>query len=155
MNNIKSNLKKTNYLKIKLDSTVRKNKFLKHFRIWSDEFQKMVLARVVFSETKEFQQLAWEHLTNEFGHNIELFQNLENNEETTDSIFEALGSWFTLKMMTLGDSERAVLVHLVVESCATIFYEKLGSIFLIIKQQNISKHICILILHMNKWEYIY
>ena len=32
-------------------------------------------------------------------------------------------------MMTLGDSERAVLVHLVIESCATIFYEKLGSIF--------------------------
>ncbi|WP_041405027.1 hypothetical protein [Rickettsia massiliae] len=125
----KEQFKKNKLFKIKLDSTLRKNKFLKHFRIWSDEFQKMVLARVVFSETKEFQQLAWEHLTNEFGHNIELFQNLENNEETTDSIFEALGSWFTLKMMTLGDSERAVLVHLVIESCATIFYAKLGSIF--------------------------
>ncbi|MFP3121091.1 hypothetical protein GCO76_07005 [Rickettsia sp. R2] len=125
----KEQFKKNKLFKIKLDNTLRKNKFLKHFRIWSDEFQKMVLARVVFSETKEFQQLAWEHLTDEFGHNRELFQNLENNEETTDSIFEALGSWFTLKMMTLGDSERAVLVHLVIESCATIFYAKLGSIF--------------------------
>lgn len=26
--------------------------------------------------------------------------------------------------------KKAVLVHLVIESCATIFYEKLGSIFL-------------------------
>ncbi|UZW38278.1 hypothetical protein [Rickettsia conorii] len=125
----KEQFKKNKLFKIRLDSTLRKNKFLKHFRIWSDEFQKMVLARVVFSETKEFQQLAWEHLTDEFGHNRELFQNLENNEDTTDSIFEALGSWFTLKMMTLGDSERVVLVHLVIESCATIFYAKLGSIF--------------------------
>ncbi|AAU04046.1 hypothetical protein [Rickettsia typhi] len=125
----KKHFRKNKLFKVKFDSTLRKNKFLKHFRIWSDEFQKMVLARVVFSETKEFKQLAWEHLTDEFGHNIELSQNLENDKETTDSIFEALGSWFTLKMMTLGDSERAVLVHLVIESCATIFYEKLGSIF--------------------------
>ncbi|MCX4084055.1 hypothetical protein N7281_04180 [Rickettsia hoogstraalii] len=126
----KEQFRKNKLFEIKLDSTLQKNKFLKHFRIWSDEFQKMVLARVVFSETKEFKQLAWEHFTDEFGHNIELSQNLENNEEATDSIFEALGSWFTLKMMTLGDSERAVLVHLVIESCATIFYEKLGSRFL-------------------------
>ncbi|WP_412708336.1 hypothetical protein [Candidatus Rickettsia kedanie] len=126
----KEQFRKNKLFKIKLDSTLRKNKFLKHFWICSDAFQKMVLARVVFSETKEFKQLAWEHLTDEFRHNIELSQNLENGEEVTDSIFEALGSWFTLKMMILGDSEQAVLVHLVIESCATIFYETLGSIFL-------------------------
>ncbi|KJW03156.1 hypothetical protein REIP_1178 [Rickettsia endosymbiont of Ixodes pacificus] len=88
----KEQFRKNKLFKIKLDSTLQKNKFLKHFRIWSGEFQKMVLARVVFSETKEFKQLAWEHLTDEFGHNIELSQNLENGKETTDSIFEALGS---------------------------------------------------------------
>jgi hypothetical protein len=132
----KKQFRKNKLFEIKLDNTLQKNKFLKHFRIWSDEFQKMVLARVVFSETKAFKQLAWKHLTDEFGHNVELSQNLET-DEASDSIFEALGSWFTLKMMTLGDGERAVLVHLVIESCATIFYEKLGSIFL---SHKASKH---------------
>jgi len=125
----KKQFRKNKLFESKLNNNIQKDKFLRHFQIWSDEFQKMVLARVVFSETKEFKQLAWEHLAEEFGHNLELSQNLENHKETTDPIFEALGSWFTLKMMTLGDSERVVLVHLVIESCATIFYEKLGSIF--------------------------
>ncbi|MCZ6902283.1 MAG: hypothetical protein O7C59_05960 [Rickettsia endosymbiont of Ixodes persulcatus] len=44
----------------------------------------MVLARLVFSETKEFKQLAWEHLTDEFGHNVELSQNLENDDSWRD-----------------------------------------------------------------------
>lgn len=90
----------------------------------------MVLARVVFSEQKEFTKLAWEHLLDEFGHNIELSEERKNNMEIEEPIFEALGSWFTSKMMTLGDSAKTVLVHLVIESCATIFYEKLGAIFL-------------------------
>ncbi|HJD56248.1 MAG TPA: hypothetical protein LFW21_06515 [Rickettsia endosymbiont of Pyrocoelia pectoralis] len=126
----KEKFKENKLFKIKLDNKWQKDKFLDYFQIWSNEFQKMVLARVVFSERKEFIKLAWEHLLDEFGHNIELSQERKNDTEPQDPIFEALGSWFTLKMMTLGDSERAVLVHLVIESCATVFYEKLGAIFL-------------------------
>jgi len=126
----KERFKKNKLFKIKLESDVQKEKFLDYFQIWSNEFQKMVLARVVFSEQEEFTKLAWEHLMDEFGHNIELSENRKKDVVAYDPIFEALGSWFTLKMMTFGDSERAVLVHGVVESCATIFYEKLGSIFL-------------------------
>ena len=41
----------------------------------------MVLARVVFSETQEFKQLAWKHLTTEFGHICrELSQNLDHDD---------------------------------------------------------------------------
>lgn len=126
----KERFKKNKLFKIRLDNNLQKDKFLNYFQIWSNEFQKMVLARVVFSEQKEFTKLAWEHLLDEFGHNIELSKDRKSNIEIEDAVFEALGSWFTLKMMTLGDSERTVLVHLVVESCATIFYEKLGAIFL-------------------------
>ncbi|MGI4753252.1 MAG: hypothetical protein ACRYE8_05965 [Janthinobacterium lividum] len=113
---------------IKLDEVEQKNRFLSYFQNWSDEFQRMVMARAVLSEHKEFKQLALKHLIDEFGHNIELSKIQE--QEITDPILEALGSWFTFKMMTLGDNERTVLVHLVVESCATIFYEKLGALFL-------------------------
>lgn len=130
----KERFKQNKLFKIKLESDAQKNKFLDYFQIWSNEFQKMVLARVVFSEHKKFTKLAWEHLLDEFGHNIEPSKDRKNNTEVEDPIFEALGSWFTLKMMTLGDSERAVLVHMIIESCATIFYEKLGSVFLSCKK---------------------
>ncbi|MGX6960698.1 MAG: hypothetical protein ACIPMY_05785 [Rickettsia endosymbiont of Pentastiridius leporinus] len=126
----KEKFKENRLFKIKLENKHHRDKFLDYFQIWSNEFQKMVLARVVFSEQKEFIKLAWEHLLDEFGHNIELSQARKNSADPQDPVFEALGSWFTLKMMTLGDSERVVLVHLVIESCATIFYEKLGAIFL-------------------------
>ena len=134
----KERFKKNKLFKIKLNSDTQKDKFLDYFQIWSNEFQKMVLARVVFSEQKEFTKLAWEHLMGEFGHNVELSKDRENASEVYDPIFDALSSWFMLKMMTLGDKERAVLVHMVIESCATIFYEKLGSIFL--NYQKVGKH---------------
>jgi len=126
----KKKFEKNKLFKIKLESNARKDKFLNYFQIWSNEFQKMVLARVVFSEHKEFTKLAWEHLLDEFGHNIQLSKDRKETLEVQDSTFEALGSWFTLKMMTLGDIERTVLIHMVIESCATIFYEKLGAVFL-------------------------
>ena len=134
----KKQFKENKLFKIKFDCDKQKNRFLDYFQIWSNEFQRMVLARVVFSEQKEFTKLAWEHLIDEFGHNIELSKDRKDATELQDSIFEALGSWFTLKIMTLGDSQRAVLVHMVIESCATIFYEKLGVIFLTFDKMNMK-----------------
>ncbi len=87
----KERFKQNKLFKIKLESDTQKNKFLDYFQIWSNEFQKMVLARVVFSEHKKFTKLAWEHLLDEFGHNIELSKDRKNNTEVEDPIFEALG----------------------------------------------------------------
>lgn len=53
----KERFKQNKLFKIKLESDAQKNKFLDYFQIWSNEFQKMVLARVVFSEHKNLQNL--------------------------------------------------------------------------------------------------
>lgn len=130
----KTNFRQNKLFKIvkenKLSTDAQKENFLNYFQIWSDEFQKMILARIVFSESKSYSNLAWQHLEEEFGHNLQLIKSRKNYVAVEDPIFEALASWFTMKMLTLSDAERTVLIHLVIESCATIFYEYLGPIFL-------------------------
>nr|WP_253307477.1 hypothetical protein [Rickettsia endosymbiont of Ceutorhynchus assimilis] len=119
----------------KLSTDAQKENFLNYFQIWSDEFQKMILARIVFSEGKSYSNLGWQHLEEEFGHNLQLLRSRKNYAAVEDPVFEALASWFTMKMLTLSDAERTVLIHLVIESCATIFYEYLGPIFLDNKEE--------------------
>ncbi|MFY9590118.1 hypothetical protein [Rickettsia endosymbiont of Halotydeus destructor] len=129
----KDNFRQNKLFKIvkenKLNNNVQKEIFLNYFQIWSNEFQKIVLARVVFSEEQNYSKLAWHHLEEEFGHNLQLLNSRKDYVLVEDPIFEALASWFIMKMLTLGDSGRTVLIHLVIESCATIFYEYLVPVF--------------------------
>lgn len=108
-----------------------RNTFLDRFQVWSDEFQRMVLARRVFSETSSFRALAEHHLSEEFGHNTQLKDSraAESKPLLWDPILESSTQWFTFKMMTRSEAEAVALVHLVVEASATVFYKFMTPIF--------------------------
>ncbi|ARB91018.1 cupin domain-containing protein [Legionella longbeachae] len=110
-------------------SESQKNKFLDYLQILSDNFQKMVLIRSGLTDNKEFECLFKEHLKEEFGHDEALRNSRDNLVKREDAIFESLCTWFNYKMLTLDNLEKMVLVHLVIESSADLFYNKIGHIF--------------------------
>lgn len=110
-------------------SDCQKNRFLDYLQILSDNFQKMVLIRSGLTDNKEFEQTFKEHLKEEFGHDEALRNSRDNLVCKEDAIFESLCTWFNYKMLTLDNLEKVVLVHLVIESSADIFYSKIMHIF--------------------------
>jgi len=100
-----------------------RNRFLDCLQVWSDKYQKMVLARSVFCESPRFASLTGQHLREEFGHNTDLQSMRAERPAVWDPILEATANWFPWKIMTLSETEKIVLVHTVVEASATIFYK--------------------------------
>jgi hypothetical protein len=91
--------------------------------VWSNQFQKMVLNRVVTLQNPHFEELAWLHLVEELGHNRDLAKSRSDLQPVFDPILEAVCSWFPSKIGMLSDIEKVVLVHLVVEASALFFYK--------------------------------
>lgn len=99
-----------------------KARFLDLFQVWSDKYQKMVLARAVVCESPRFAKITQQHLAEEFGHNTDLAKLRNGRPAIWDPVLEATASWFPWRILTLSEIEKIVLVHTVVESSATIFY---------------------------------
>lgn len=100
-----------------------RRRFLDCFQVWSNHFQKMVLMRVTTLQDQRFEDLAWEHLTEELGHNRDLAKSRGDLQAVFDPVLEAASSWFPSIMSSISDEEKVVLVHLVVEASATFFYK--------------------------------
>jgi quercetin dioxygenase-like cupin family protein len=117
------------------DSDKKRERFFDCFQIWSDHFQQMVLARAAMSMDRRFGVVARDHLTDELGHNDVLSSSRKAGRQLWDPVLESLCSWFPWKMMTSSDEERLVLVHLVVEASATVFYRQTARLFQTSKAQ--------------------
>lgn len=102
--------------------TIREN-FLSFFQVWSNSFQRMVLLRSALCYNVEHQEIADQHLQEEFGHNSDFV----SKNSFKDPVLQAVSDWFPWKMFSLSEEEKIVLVHLVIEASATIFYEKIPS----------------------------
>lgn len=104
------------------DSSSRSN-LLNCIQVFSDHFQKVVMLRNVFCEDKRFLPITTEHLNEEFGHNQSLMQDRHNAPPIWDPVLDATSSWFVWKMFSLDNDEKTVLVHLVLETSANIFFQ--------------------------------
>ena len=102
--------------------TIREN-FLSFFQIWSNSFQRMVLLRSALCYNVNHQVIADQHLQEEFGHNSDFI----SKNSFKDPVLQAVSDWFPWKMLSLSEEEKIVLVHLVIEASATIFYENIPS----------------------------
>lgn len=98
--------------------------FLDCIQVFSNYFQKVVMLRNVFSEIPRFCEGAQEHLDEEFGHNLALMKDRKNRPPVWDPILEATSAWFTWKMFVLDNEEKTVLIHLVLESSANVFFQQ-------------------------------
>ncbi|MFN7097364.1 MAG: cupin domain-containing protein, partial [Gammaproteobacteria bacterium] len=65
------------------------------------------------------------HLDEEYGHDTMLHQDRDNRKPVWDPILEATSSWFAAKMLHIDNLEKVVLVHLVLETSACVFYSNM------------------------------
>lgn len=105
------------------DKVIRE-KLLDCVQVFSNYFQRIVLLRQAFSEDASFLSVSQEHLAEEFGHNLSLMKDRNNRPPIWDAILDAASSWFAWKMLTLDDEEKTLLVHLVLETSANMFFQE-------------------------------
>lgn len=107
-----------------------RNRFFDCVQVWSNFFQKTILARSAFTEEPQFVQLFQKHLDEEYGHNTNLAAERANAlQPIWDPILEATSNWFVSKMLTLDNTEKTVLVHLVLEVGSSVFSKVASPIF--------------------------
>lgn len=118
-----------NNLMLLISSVEMKNKQIREnlldgIQIFSNYFQKVVMLRRVFSELERFTKVSQIHLEEEYNHNYTLLKDRGYKKEMWDAQLEATASWFCWKMFTLNDTGKTILIHLVLEGSANIFFQK-------------------------------
>jgi hypothetical protein len=93
-------------------------------QVFSNYFQKTIMLRSVLTENKMFLDIVHMHLVEEFGHDISLMNDRQNNPPKWDPILESCSCWFAWKMFTLDNVEKTLLVHLVLEASAHLFFRE-------------------------------
>jgi len=108
----------------KIASPKIREQLLACIQVLSNYFQKVVMLRDVFCESKKYMTITQEHLKEEFCHHLSLLEERKNKPAKWDAVLDATSSWFAWKMFTLDNEEKAVLVHLVLESSANMFFQR-------------------------------
>ncbi|MGK3996653.1 hypothetical protein [Sorangium sp. So ce1024] len=107
-----------------------KQRMLGALQIWSDAFQKVLCARVVFESHPGASAIAERHLADEIGHNRRLARMRgPSSSRSWDRGIAAASSWFIERMGATSTEERTVLVHFVIERCADILLTAAQAVF--------------------------
>lgn len=107
-----------------------KRRMLGALQIWSDAFQKVLCARVVFESHPAAIKIAEHHLADEVGHNRTLARmHGPSRSPSWDRGIAAASSWFIERMGSASTEERTVLIHFVIERCADILLSAAQLIF--------------------------
>ncbi|HVT62379.1 MAG TPA: hypothetical protein VHD33_02680 [Legionellaceae bacterium] len=108
----------------KMQDSIYRERLLDGIQVLSNYFQKIIMLRSVLTENTRFLKIAQIHLTEEFGHNISLMKDRHQKPPIWDAVLEGCCAWFAWKMFTLDDVDRTLLVHLVLESSANLFFHQ-------------------------------
>ncbi len=100
-----------------------REKLLSCLQLFSDYFQKAVMVRHATTFNEPFISISQKHINEEINHNLELLSDRGNRPATWDPILEATSSWFTWKMLSSDSIEKTLLMHLVLESSANVFFK--------------------------------
>ncbi|SRR5260370_5712744 len=104
--------------------------FMRLLQVWSNAFASAMLARSALTENPAYATVFRKHLDEEFGHDRLLDKQRDDDRALPrDAVLRATSQWFTLKMLTLDDADKAVLVHLVLEAAASTFMPIARQIF--------------------------
>lgn len=103
--------------------------FLSLFQAWSDCFQQLLVARTHRNPGSALHAVALAHLEQERGHNTQLRSAREEspNDQWDQEIAEIV-AWFLSRMRESTDVEQTVLMHIVIEASADIFYRHFGRV---------------------------
>ncbi|WP_191488259.1 hypothetical protein [Pseudomonas sp. FEN] len=105
-----------------MEDKENRERLLDSIQIFSDYFQKTIMLRSVFCDDLEFLSVVQLHLNEEFGHNFKLMKDRKYRAPVWHPVLEATAAWFAWKMLTLDNAEKTVLIHLVLEASANIFF---------------------------------
>ncbi len=89
---------------------------------FSNHFQNVVMLRKITSAHTRAASAASDHLEEEYKHNDILMRDRSYRAPTWDPILESTSCWFTWKMLTADNIEKTVLMHLVLEASADVFF---------------------------------
>src|SRR5262249_16227496 len=102
----------------------RRRQFMHCVQVWSGYYQKALMARTAFTENPKYASIFRRHLNEEYGHDTALTLDLGPAAGTVwDPVLDATASWFLVKMLTLDNLEKLVLVHLVLETAGSTFHK--------------------------------
>ena len=93
-------------------------------QVFSNYFQKTVMLRDVLNDNNRYAPIVRAHLVEEFGHDVALMHDRKDREPIWDPILEACSCWFSWQMLALDNIEKTVLVHMVLEASAHLFFIK-------------------------------
>lgn len=94
-----------------------KKAVLTYLQPWSNAFQRMISARVVFETDPDLRRLALEHQEEEIGHDKILARSRADDQGLVwDPVIEAGASWFVDQFAVLPGVQRAVIAHLALEA---------------------------------------
>lgn len=105
-----------------MDEAQNRKQLLDCIQVFSNYFQKTVMLRSVLNDNHLFGDIIHQHLVEEFGHDVSLMNDRKDRPPKWDPILDACSCWFSWKMLTLDNSEKTVLVHLVLEASAHLFF---------------------------------
>ena len=90
-------------------------------RVFSDAFQVMMFARQTTCRDPDYAPTFLSHLREELGHN-EMLSVPATRRAPGDAVLVATSNWFCHQMLMLDNVEKAVLIHLVVETAGYHFH---------------------------------
>lgn len=105
-----------------MQDKAKREKLLDCIQVFSNYFQKAVQLRSVLTDHPAYLRVAEQHLREEFGHHLDLARDRKYRPPVWDPVLEAASAWFAWKMMTLDNEERTLIIHLVMESSANVFF---------------------------------
>ena len=112
-----------------IDKPELKSMLLDCLQVISDNFQKLMFARVALTQDIKYNAVFMEHLIEELNHDNELRQERgKGRVKLWDPILEASTSWFNYQNHIVDDPKRVLMVSMVLEKCATQFYGHFASI---------------------------
>ncbi len=117
--------------------------FLSVFQIWSDCFQELLQIRVSTTLEPNHLRLALQHQSEERGHNTQIQKAMTSRmPPPQDSQLELHCDWFRSQMGSLTDAAKTVLMHVVIEASANVFYPCLAQVQSRgVLQEHISQHL--------------
>lgn len=113
-----------------LADSVRRARFLDAVQVWSEVFHRLLLMRSAITQDQRFTALFDRHLAEEYDHATRLAADRGTALTLVwDPELDAAANWFVARMLTLDDTEKVVLIHLVLEVGSLLFSRIASPVF--------------------------
>ncbi len=97
--------------------------FLNSMQIWTEGNQTLLFARQGTCHDPEFRSVFLKHLQEEVGHDDLYNARPDSKTGFRDALMTAITTWFLHQMFVLDNLEKAVIIHLVIESASDEYHQ--------------------------------